>query len=126
MGYLLDTHILLWWLADAGELKKKVKSIIADPNNLIFVSAVSTWEIAIKKSIGKLSAPDNLEQVIINSGFNTIPIYINHTLYVDKLENLHDDPFDRLLISQAILEDFIFITADKKIARYNRVNLMPA
>ncbi|WP_341760855.1 MULTISPECIES: type II toxin-antitoxin system VapC family toxin [unclassified Candidatus Tisiphia] len=119
MSYLLDTHTLLWWLEDNPTLTVESRKIISNPNNLIFVSSVNSWEITIKKALGKLEAPNNLEQVILESGFDPLPININHTIFVEKLENYHDDPFDRLLISQAIIEGLTIITRDNKITQYS-------
>ncbi len=118
IGYLLDTHTLLWWLGDDPTLTTQAREIISNPQNLIFVSPVNTWEIAIKRSLGKLEAPDNLEQVILECGFDSIPITIKHTLYIEKLNSYHEDPFDRLLIAQAIVEGLTIITRDSKIAQY--------
>jgi PIN domain nuclease of toxin-antitoxin system len=118
MSYLLDTHTLLWWLEDNPVLSTKAKKIISNPNNLVFVSPVNSWEITIKKALGKLIAPDNLEQVILKSGFDVLPINITHTIFIENLPNHHEDPFDRLLIAQAMTEKLTIITRDSKIAQY--------
>ena len=118
MSYLLDTHTLLWWLEDNPTLTQISKRIISNPNNLIFVSPVNTWEITIKKALGKIEAPNNLEQVILECGFDHLPITIKHTIFVENLENPHEDPFDRLLIAQAITEELTIITRDSKITQY--------
>lgn len=118
MSYLLDTHTLLWWLEDNPTLTQISKRIISNPNNLIFVSPVNTWEITIKKALGKIEAPNNLEQVILECGFDHLPITIKHTIFVENLENHHEDPFDRLLIAQAITEELTIITRDSKITQY--------
>lgn len=118
MSYLLDTHTLLWWLEDNPTLSSESKRIISNPNNLIFVSPVNTWEIAIKKALGKLEAPNNLEQVILECGFDHLPITIRHTIFVENLENHHEDPFDRLLIAQAMIEELTILTRDNKITQY--------
>ena len=119
MSYLLDTHTLLWWLEDNPSLSFESKKIISNPNNLIFVSPVNTWEITIKKALGKLETPEDLEQAILDCSFNHLPITIKHTIFVENLENHHDDPFDRLLIAQAKIEGLTIITRDNKITRYN-------
>lgn len=118
MSYLLDTHTLIWWLEDNSTLTTEARKIISNLNNLIFVSPVNTWEISIKKALGKINAPDNLEQVILECGFDSLNINIKHTIFVEQLENYHDDPFDRLLISQAVIEGLTLITRDSKIAQY--------
>ena len=125
MSYLLDTHVLLWWLEDNKILSKKTKAIIANPDNTVFVSAVSTWEITIKKSLGKLESPDNFEKALEICGFDQLPISISHTTYIDKLEKIHDDPFDKLLIAQTICENLTLITKDKKILNY-KISLLEA
>jgi PIN domain nuclease of toxin-antitoxin system len=118
MSYLLDTHTFIWWIEDNLSLSYQSKQIISNPNNLIFVSAVNTWEITIKKSLGKLNVPGNLEEIILQCGFDILPIAIKHTLFIESLDKHHDDPFDRLLISQAIIENLTIITRDEKIIKY--------
>ena len=118
MSYLLDTHTLLWCLDNNPKLSPIAKNIIKDSNNTIFISPINTWEIMLKHSHGKLKAPDNIEKLISDSGFKQLPINITHTLYLDKLVKHHSDPFDRLLVSQAILEELTIITRDKEIRKY--------
>lgn len=117
--YLLDTHILLWWLSDDKKLLPKIRDLITKPTNNIIVSTVSIWEIIIKKSLGKLQVPDNLKEVIEAYKFEILPINAEHALYVEYLPAIHNDPFDRLLISQSIVEDLTFVTADEIIPKYN-------
>lgn len=118
MRLLLDTHALLWWLADEG-LNEQARDAIADPDNLVMVSATSAWEISIKKALGKLSAPDDLEQQIAESGFAPLPISIAHGIAAGRLPRHHDDPFDRMLIAQAYAEGLTIVTHDKRFADYN-------
>ena len=80
---------------------------------------MSIWEIVIKKSLNKLTAPDNLKQMIYTNNFEILPITADHALYLEKLPHIHNDPFDRLLISQNIVENTVFITADKIIPQYD-------
>ncbi len=122
-AYLLDTHILLWWLSDDKKLTKKVREVIANPNNDIVVSSVSVWEIIIKKSLNKLECPDNLKEILDKSNFVLLPMTVDHALSVEHLPIIHNDPFDRLLISQCYSEDLIFITEDKIIPQY-KVNCL--
>jgi PIN domain nuclease of toxin-antitoxin system len=117
--YLLDTHILLWWLSDDKKLVKKTKDLIAKPTTRIFVSTVSIWEIVIKKSLNKLTVPDNLKEMLYASDFEILPITIDHALYLEQLPIIHNDPFDRLLIAQCAVEKLILITADKIIPKYD-------
>ncbi len=118
MRLLLDTHVLLWWLADEG-LTPQSRDAIADPENLVMVSAASAWEISIKKALGKLSAPDDLEQQVDESGFAALPISIVHGLAAGRLPRHHDDPFDRMLIAQALEEGLTLVTHDKRFTDYD-------
>jgi len=115
---LLDTHALLWWLADEG-LIPQAREAIADPANLVAVSAASAWEISIKKALGKLSAPDDLEQQVQTSGFIPLPITIAHALAAGQLSRHHEDPFDRMLVAQAIAEGMTIVTRDKRFEDYD-------
>ena len=117
--YLLDTHILLWWLANDKKLSEESNNIITDPNNDIFVSTVSIWEIAIKKSLKKLSVSADLKEIIESSNIEFLSMTVDHALFVEHLPHIHDDPFDRLLIAQCLIEDMTFITVDKIIMKYN-------
>lgn len=118
MNILLDTHILLWVLSDDPALSSHARSLIVDGENIIFVSAVTAWEIAIKKSIGKLQAPDNFEEELINNRFLSLEITNRHALGTEKLPFHHHDPFDRLLISQSRCENFTILTHDKIFQEY--------
>lgn len=118
MRLLLDTNALLWWLADEG-LTDQARETIADPENLVMVSAASAWEISIKKALGKLSAPDDLERQIGESGFAALPISIAHGLAAGQLPRHHDDPFDRMLIAQAFGEGLTIVTHDRRFSDYN-------
>ena len=124
MRLLLDTHALLWWLADEG-LSAQAREAIADPDNLVAVSAASAWEISIKKALGKLAAPDDLEQQIQAGGFTALPISIAHGIAAGRLARHHEDPFDRVLIAQAITEGMTIVTRDKRFDDY-AVALLPA
>jgi PIN domain nuclease of toxin-antitoxin system len=117
---LLDTHALLWWLADA-ELAQEAHALIADPGNSVAVSAVSAWEISIKKALGKLTAPDDLEQQILASDFTPLPIDISHAIRAGRLPRHHEDPFDRMLIAQAQAEHMTIVSRDKRFDRYDVV-----
>jgi PIN domain nuclease of toxin-antitoxin system len=121
---LLDTHVLLWWLASEG-LSADAQNAISDPANLVAVSAASAWEISIKKSLGKLMAPDDLEQQVRTGGFFELPISIGHATAAGALARHHDDPFDRMLIAQALAEGLTVVTSDKRFRDYG-VPLMPA
>jgi len=121
---LLDTHALLWWLADEG-LNPQAREAIADPDNLVAVSAASAWEISIKQALGKLTAPDDLEQQLQAGGFTALPISIAHGIAAGRLPRHHEDPFDRVLIAQAMAEGMTIVTRDKRFDNY-AVALLPA
>jgi PIN domain nuclease of toxin-antitoxin system len=116
---LLDTHTLIWWLANNPTLANEAKKAIASIDNIVFVSAVSAWEIAIKKTIGKLTAPDDLAEQIKQKDFQPLPIEIHQALRVEKLPLHHNDPFDRILIAQALCENLTIITRDRKFENYS-------
>jgi PIN domain nuclease of toxin-antitoxin system len=118
MTLLLDTHVLLWWLDDPGHLSRPARRAIQDGTNPVYVSAAVAWEIAIKKALGKLDAPDDLEAVIDANRFLPLPITIAHALAVQSLPNHHRDPFDRMLIAQALHEGFRLVSRDSEIAKY--------
>ncbi len=118
MNLLLDTHTLIWALADQPELSAAAREAIIDGNNIVFVSAVSVWEISIKKALGKLDAPDTLLQEIERLRFTPLDITLAHADLAGKLPPLHLDPFDRMLIAQAQTEQLTLVTRDADIQKY--------
>lgn len=100
-----------------------VVDAITDSDNVVFVSAASAWEIAIKRNIGKLGCGDDLREVIEDRDFTELPITFQHALAAGKLPRHHKDPFDRMLVAQAIVEDLVLITQDNQIGQYE-VNIM--
>lgn len=118
MKYLLDTHILLWWLTDPKLIIPKASKIISDKENTIFFSSASLWEMAIKKSLGRLILPSNIAEILQTEGFQIMPIGHEEALGVSDLPQLHQDPFDRMLVIQAKLHNCILITRDKHIMDY--------
>lgn len=118
MNLLLDTHALLWWLADDGRLGVVAREAIADGDNLVSVSAVSAWEISIKKALGKLQAPDDLPGAIAECDLQPLSITLQHATLAGALPRHHDDPFDRMLVAQAIHEGLTIVTADQVFAAY--------
>jgi PIN domain nuclease of toxin-antitoxin system len=118
--FLLDTHILLWWLSDDSRLVEKARELIREPTHLIFVSAASLWELSIKKALGKLAAPDNLESSILAAKFQPLPITFRHALLAGSLPRHHEDPFDRMLIAQAQSEGLTLLTHDVSLRPYGR------
>ena len=118
MRYLVDTHILLWSISGSKRLKNSVKDILVDSSNQVYVSVVSGLEIAIKKRTGKIRLKTSLKECFKKSGFSLLDVNLSHALELDRLPIHHNDPFDRILISQAKVENLTLITADKKIWRY--------
>ena len=116
--YLADTHILLWALSDDDRLSKRHREILLSDAE-IFFSAASIWEIAIKRSIGKLKAPAGLVDLLQQAGFSALDIKAHHAEAVGELPFLHGDPFDRLLVAQAGLEKLILMSADALLGRYD-------
>jgi PIN domain nuclease of toxin-antitoxin system len=122
MRLLLDTHAFLWWVADARELSTRARAVIGDSKNECFVSAASCWEIAIKISIGKLELDGTVERFIPEhlsvNGFQELPVEIRHAARVSRLSFHHRDPFDRLLVCQALEEHLAIVSADPIFRRY--------
>lgn len=119
MRLLLDTHVLLWWLAGDPTLAADATSAIADPETVVYVSAASAWEIAIKQALGKLDAPGDLEQQIEANRFASLPITIGHAYSAGALPRHHDDPFDRMLVAQALAEGLTIVTRDPRVGVYD-------
>ncbi len=119
MKFLLDTHALLWWLADDDQLGQQARELVADPGNDVLVSMVSLWEIAVKTRIGKLQADiEEIMDAVPREGFTLLDIGMAHLLTLAGLPVHHRDPFDHLLIAQAITENATFISEDRNIAGY--------
>ena len=123
MKYLLDTHAFLWFVTGDARLSPQALSTIKNRRNEIYFSAASAWEIAIKKQLGRLQIDEDLELFITNqlvqNGFQPLSISIIHTIQTGKLPLLHKDPFDRILISQSIIENTPLISTDSDIKRYD-------
>jgi PIN domain nuclease of toxin-antitoxin system len=119
MRLLLDTHVFLWCLRDDRQLGKAARAAIAGAKE-VYVSSASIWEASIKKAIGKLDVDvDDLVPAIAGSGFIELPITARHAAAVSRLPVLHRDPFDRILIAQAMNEPLRFLTADAMLKRYS-------
>jgi PIN domain nuclease of toxin-antitoxin system len=114
---LLDTHVLLWWLADHPALAPAAAAAIErEPE--VYVSAASAWEIAIKRALGKLEAPDDLAAVVGENDFRELRVGFGYAAVAGALPRHHDDPFDRMLVAQARQEGLTVVTADPRIGRY--------
>lgn len=122
MRALLDTHTFLWWIIDNPQISSRVRDIMSNSSNELFLSAASCWEIAIKAKIGRIKLPDR-PQIFVSQqmALNTIqglPIQISHALHVFNLPHHHKDPFDRIIIAQAQLEKLPILTSDATISKY--------
>ena len=120
---LLDTHVWLWSISTPRRLGREGIRLLENTKNDLFLSAASSWEIAIKYRIGRLPLPEPPHKFIpsrlIRDGIKSLPVEHHHACHVANLPDLHRDPFDRLLIAQAQTERLVFITADKKLKEYN-------
>lgn len=122
MRALLDTHTFLWWIIDSPKLSSRVRKIISDGKNELFLSAASAWEIAIKAQLGRIQIPDKPELFIsgqmVANAIQGLPIQISHAVHVYNLPSYHRDPFDRILVAQAQLEGLPVLTNDPQISHY--------
>lgn len=120
MQYLLDTQILLWIFGESDKIPANATQIVKDKKNSLYVSKASFWEIAVKVNIGKLTLPFELDILIQETLSNDIEILeMSHILNIVSLPLHHRDPFDRLIISQAIVEDILVISSDDKFLLYD-------
>jgi PIN domain nuclease of toxin-antitoxin system len=118
LNLLLDTNVLLWWLMDNPSLSARARQAILEAD-LVYVSPASFWEIEIKKARGNLDAPERLADVALARGLRPLPITIAHAVTAGRLPEIHHDPFDRMLVAQAIDESLTLLTADRVLARYS-------
>lgn len=118
MNILLDTHIVLWWLMDDENLPEMHRKIISNPNNFCYISAATIWEISIKSKLGKLKISKNYTDELVKEGFLKLPVNWQHSKGVRDLPFIHRDPFDRLLIAQAQIENLTLLTVDENIKKY--------
>jgi len=120
--FLIDTHCWLWWHINPEKLSARVSRLIEDGSSDISFSVVSAWEIVIKHNLQKLELPfpprEYIPKKLEISYMDVLPVQLSHALQVQKLPDYHKDPFDRLLIAQAVSEKFVLITDDKQIERY--------
>lgn len=123
MTYLIDTHVFIWWLQDNRELSERSRNIMSNAANEIFLSIASLWEISIKLSIGKLKINDYstayIEKQLVSNDIQLLPIKLSHTVNLHSMPNHHKDPFDRMIISQALEENLAIITKDNQFENYN-------
>lgn len=125
MKILLDTHVLLWWLAGDRRLPAKAKQVIENPHNNIVVSSVNIWEIVVKHALGRIAIElPELEVAITDSGFLPLDITAKHAIEVGNLPMYHRDPFDRMLIAQCIVERAHLLTHDSALSEYGKVAML--
>jgi len=118
MNLSLDTHGLLWWLDDSPALGQSARTAIMDDRNIVVVSAAVVWEIRIKQALGKLDIDSSFLDVVRGQGFELLSITADHAYAVGELPMHHRDPFDRLIIAQALLEGLTVVTRDPLFAKY--------
>lgn len=121
MKFLLDTQLLLWAAGQPEKLSAKARKLLNDPRNELLFSAASLWEVAIKKTLGRPDfrvEPRLLRRGLLDSGYLELPVTSQHAVSIDGLPPLHKDPFDRMLLSQALSEGITLLTADEQLARY--------
>jgi PIN domain nuclease of toxin-antitoxin system len=121
MNLLLDTHLLLWAAATPERLSDEASSLIQDSENRLYFSAVSIWEIAIKRGLGRADFrvdPALLRRGLFENGYDELPVTSTHAIEIDRLPVIHKDPFDRMLVAQAASEGLLLLTSDTLVARY--------
>lgn len=122
MKLLLDTHVFLWIATDDGRLPRDLKTILREPSNDVYLSVASSWEIAVKARSGKLALPMPVWAFILESrerlGIQTLSIQESAVAHVAKLPDIHRDPFDRMLVCQAIQHELTIVTSDTHVQRY--------
>lgn len=118
MRVLIDTHVLLWWLADDAALSELHRDTVANPDHDVLVSAITMAEISLKSSLGKLVLPDGFDDAVLNAGFEELPFTAAHSIALRQLPWHHRDPFDRMLLAQARTEGLVFATADARCTHY--------
>lgn len=125
MRLLLDTHVAIWHFEDPALLSVEAREAIEDPTNALYLSAASVWEWAIKAAQGKITTPGSLDEGARRAGFMELPVTWSHGRFASSLPLLHSDPFDRMLVAQAVAEDLVLVTRDLLVQQYD-VATMPA
>lgn len=114
---LLDTHVFLWWRMDDPRLGRRVRQLIIDAD-LVYVSAASAWEAAIKSALGRLTLPESMRAGVVDSRFEPLPIGFAHAEEAGRLPAHHRDPFDRMLVAQARVEGLTLVSHDRQLEPY--------
>lgn len=118
MNLLLDTRVFLWWCDQNSQLKDEVSEAIANPDNTIYISVASAWEIAIKEALGRLKTPGQVEDAVEKNGFSPLGISFAHARTAGALPRHHRDPFDRMLVAQAQADRLVIATHDSLLRPY--------
>jgi len=121
MKLLLDTHLLLWAAGEPDRLSQEARNFINDPDNQLFFSAASLWEVSIKRGLGRKNFkadPRILRRGLLDNGYEELPIHSDHVVILDALPPLHKDPFDRILVAQAVAEGIELLTTDSQLEQY--------
>lgn len=123
MSLLLDTHVAIWAVSDPARIPRQIQSLIETEADRVFVSHISLWEIAIKYQLGRHSAPPMSASAtiadLLGAGFVLLPLGLEHVLAFERVPTLHSDPYDRLLVAQALLEGLSLVTHDSRLAAYS-------
>lgn len=122
MNILLDTHVALWALLDSPRLSGPAREMIASPSSRVWVSAASVWEIGIKHALGRGDMPVSAQEVVrlfARAGYRGLPVTLDHAAAVEGLPAHHQDPFDRIIVAQALVEPMRLVTRDAIVARYS-------
>lgn len=127
MTLLLDSHVFVWWVAEKYKLSQAALTHLSDSTNDFFLSVASVWELQIKIQLGKFEFKDTLENIVAEqcriNGLKILPVELSHALAIGNLPKHHKDPFDRLLIAQAIVEKMTLVSSDKQFSSYE-VNVL--
>lgn len=118
MRLLVDSCVLVWWLGNPGSLSPEARDAIAEPANEVFFSAASVWELGLKIRKGKLTMPLDFASALSSDGFTPLSVTVDHAVHSFTLPAIHEDPFDRLLVAQAIVEGLVLVTRDEVIREY--------
>jgi PIN domain nuclease of toxin-antitoxin system len=127
LNLLLDTHVALWAITDSPKLPPKARDLITSPKSTVWVSAASVWEIAIKRALGRGDMPVSSQDAMryfLESGYRFLPIEAEHAVAVEDLPTHHHDPFDRILVAQALVEPMRLMTHDPLVARYSDTTIL--
>jgi PIN domain nuclease of toxin-antitoxin system len=122
MKLLLDTHLLLWAAGQPARLSRAARALLDDPQNELFFSSASLWEVSIKRGLGRNDFrvdPRLLRRGLLDNGYSELPITSEHAVSIDSLPSIHKDPFDRILVAQSIVEGITLLTADPVVAQYS-------